>query len=148
MSELAEVITGEFEDALEVKNPASLKRGIYLLLSSTVPKEEHAVEHTDLKSSIATLNSSVQLIASRMEEGFKRMDTRFEAIDQRFAAVDRRFESVNERFEAVNEHFESMQQQIERRFTAVDKRFDRLTALMSIGFLVITTLITVYRFLN
>lgn len=141
MSELAEVITGEFEEALEVKNPASLKRGIYLLLSSTVPKEEHALEHTDLKSSIATLNSSVQLIASRMEEGFRRMDTRFEAIDQRFEAVDRRFESFNE-------NFKSMQQQIDRRFTAVDKRFDRLTVLMSIGFLVITTLITVYRFLS
>jgi flagellar capping protein FliD len=127
MSELAEVITGEFEDALEVKNPASLKRGIYLLLSSTVPKEEHAVEHNDLKSSIATLNSSVQLIASRIEEGFKRMDTRFEAFDERFV---------------------SMQQQTDRRFTAVDKRFNRLTALISIGFLVITTLITVYRFLD
>jgi flagellar capping protein FliD len=141
MSELAEVITGEFEEALDVKNPASLKRGIYLLLSSTVPKEEHTLEHTDLKTSIATLSSSVQLIASRMEEGFKRMDARFETIHQRFEAVDQHFQSVDQRFE-------SMQQQIERRFTAVDKRFDRLTVLMSIGFLAITTLITVYRFLN
>ena len=109
MSELTDIISSEFEDALEVKNPKSLHRGIYLLLSSTVPREEHAREHNGLKSSI-------ELIALRMEEGFKRMD-------ERFAAVDDRFE-------------------------AIDKRFNRQTAMMSIGFLVVTTLITIYQFLR
>ncbi len=36
---------------------------------------------------------------------------------------------------------------MDQRFEAVDKRFNRQTAMMSIGFLVITTLITFYRFL-
>ncbi len=109
MSELIDVISGEFEEALEVKNPKSLHRGIFLLLSSTVPKEEHSVEHNDLKASIMALNNNVELITMRMEDGFKRMDQRFEV---------------------------------------VDKRFNRQTAMMSIGFLVITTLITIYRFLG
>jgi len=109
MSEMVDVISGEFEEALEVRNPKSLHRGTFLLLSSSVPKEEHLVEHNDLKTSIVALNPNVELIAVRMEEGFKRMDQRFEA---------------------------------------VDKRFNRQTAMMSIGFLVITTLITVYRFLG
>ncbi len=109
MSEMVDVISSEFEDALEVKNTKSLHRGIYLLLSSTVPKEEYSREKSDIKSSI-------ELITLRMEEGFKRMDVRFEAID--------------------------------RRFEAVDKRFNRQTAMMSIGFLVVTTLITIYRFLG
>ena len=116
MSEMVDVISGEFEEALEVKNPKSLHRGIFLLLSSTVPKEEHLVEHNDLKTSIVALNTNVELIAVRMEESFKRMDQRFEVID--------------------------------KRFESVDKRFNRQTAMMSIGFLVITTLITVYRFLG
>jgi len=109
MSEMVDVISGEFEDAFEVRNSKSLHRGIFLLLSSSVSKEEHLVEHNDLKTSIMALNSNVELITSRMEEGFKRMDERFEA---------------------------------------VDKRFNRQTAMMSIGFLVITTLISVYRFLG
>lgn len=116
MSEMVDVISGEFEEAMEIKNLKSLHRGIYLLLSSTVAKEEHTLEHNDLKSSIVALNNNVGLIAVRMEEGFKRMD-------ERFAVVDKRFE-------------------------AVDKRFNRQTAMMSIGFLVITTLITIYRFLG
>ncbi|RKX87653.1 MAG: hypothetical protein DRP59_12930 [Spirochaetes bacterium] len=127
MSELAEIITGEFTDAVEVKNPESLKRGIFLLLSSTLQKEEHKMQHDGLKESIAALNSNVQLIATRMEEGFKRVDERFEASDKRF---------------------ESIQQQMNRRFDAVDKKFNRETTLMTIGFLAITTLITVYRFLG
>jgi len=109
MSEMVDVISGEFEEAMEIKNYKSLHRGIYLLLSATVSKEEHTLEHSDLKSSIISLNHNVELITSRMEEGFKRMD---------------------------------------ERFFAVDKRFNRQTAMMSIGFLVITTLITIYRFLG
>ena len=152
MSELAEIITGEFTDAVEVKNPESLKRGIFLLLSSTVKKEEHAAEHEGLKEAVNSLGKNVELIALRMEEGFKRMDERFEAMDKRFEAVDRRFEAMqeqmNQRFEAVDKRFESIQKQMNRRFDSVDKRFNRLTALMSVGFVVITTLITIYRFLG
>ncbi len=120
MIELAEIITGEFTDAVEVKNPESLKRGIFLLLSSTVKKEEYAAKHDGLKDSIKTLSQNVELIVLQMKEGFKRMDKRFEA----------------------------MQQQMDKRFESIDKRFNRMTVLMSIGFVVVTTLITVYRFLG
>ncbi len=119
MSEMVDVISGEFEEALEVKNPKSLHRGIFLLLSSTVPREEHLVEHNGLKTSISTLNSNVELIALRMEEGFRRMDERFEAVDKRFEAVDKRFEAIDRKFEAV-------QQQMDRRFDASDKRFESI----------------------
>ena len=156
MSELAEVISGEFEEALEVKNPKSLQRGIFLLLSSTVPREEYNIEHNNIKSSIVTLNNNVELIALRMEEGFKRMDQRFEAVDKRFetlqANMDQRFEAVDKRFESMqvnmNQRFEASQQQIDKHIESMDKRFNRQTAMMSIGFLVITTLITIYRFLG
>ena len=82
MSEHTEIITGEFTDAAEVENHESLKRGIFLLLSSTVQKEEHKAVYDDLKESIAAINSNVQLIASRMEEGFKRIDKKIRSFRQ------------------------------------------------------------------
>ncbi len=111
-SELVDVISGEFEEALEVKNPKSLHRGIFLLLSSTVSREEHSMEHSGLKSSI-------ELIGHRMEEGFMRMDERFKRMDERFRRMDERFEAADKKFEAV-------QQQMDRRFDASDKRFESI----------------------
>ena len=57
MSEMVDLISSEFEEALDVKNPKSLHRGIFLLLSSTVPKEEHSTEHSGLKESINVIGS-------------------------------------------------------------------------------------------
>ena len=67
-----------------------------------------------------------------------------------------RFESMQanmvQRFETMqntmDQRFGASQQQMDRRFDASDRRFNRQTAMMSIGFLVITTLITIYRFLG
>lgn len=162
MSELADIISGEFEEALEVKNPKSLHRGIYLLLSATVRKEEHAGEHDGLKASLSELSSDVKLIAQRMEEGFKRMDERFEAVDkrfedmnQRFESMDKRFEDMNLRFESMDKRFESMDKRFEsvdkrfedmnHRFESIDKRFNRQTALISLGFVATTTILTVLK---
>ena len=119
MSEMVDVISGEFEEALEVKNPKSLHRGIFLLLSSTVPKEEHSLEHGDLKSAI-------ELSSHRMEEGFKRMDERFKVMDERFKRMDDQFKRMDERFEAADKKFEAVQQQMDRRFDASDKRFESI----------------------
>lgn len=127
MSEMVDVISSEFEEAMEIKNQKSLHRGIFLLLSSTVPREEHIIEHNDLKSSITALNHNVELITLRMEEGFKRMDRRFEAIDQRFEASDIRFETL------------------ERHF---DKRFVMMFSFITIGFVVMATMMSVFQFLG
>jgi len=70
-----------------------------------------------------TLSSDVKLLTVEMKEGFKRMDERFLAIDKRFLAQDKRFESF-------------------------ELRFNRLTGVISLGFLVITALITVFQFMN
>lgn len=105
MSEMVDLISSEFEDALEVKNPKSLHRGIFLLLSSTVSREEHSLEHSGLKASI-------ELISLRIEEGFKRMGERFKVMDERFEAADKKFEAV--------------QKQMDRRFDASDKRFEAI----------------------
>jgi len=76
MNELTDLITGDFEEALEVKNSKSLQRGIDLLLCSSVEKEQHEREQTGTRTAFSRLNNSVELIASRMEEAFKRKETR------------------------------------------------------------------------
>lgn len=123
MSEMVDVISSEFEDALEVKNPKSLHRGIFLLLSSTVPREEYSLEHSGLKASI-------ELIGHHMEEGFMRMDEQFKRMDERFVVVDKKFEAVQQqmdkRFEVVDKKFEVVQQQMDRRFDASDKHFESI----------------------
>ena len=70
-----------------------------------------------------SLSSDIKLIATRMEEGFKRMDARFEAVDLRFEANDKRLDTI-------------------------DTRFNRITGLISLGFITITVLITVFQFLG
>ena len=85
-----------------------------------------------------------------MQFGFSQMDKRFETMQKQ---MDSRFEAVqkqmDERFTAVDKRFESVQKQIDERFTAVDKRFDDMNKkftmmmwMMSAGFTIIATVIT------
>ncbi|HOU84983.1 MAG TPA: hypothetical protein PLA54_11595 [Spirochaetota bacterium] len=85
-----------------------------------------------------------------MQFGFAQMDKRFETMQKQ---MDSRFEAVqkqmDERFTAVDKRFESVQKQIDERFTAVDKRFDDMNKkftmmmwMMSAGFTIIATVIT------
>ena len=82
MSEMVDVISSEFEEALEVRNPKSLHRGIFLLLSSTINKEEHITEHSGLRDSVDLMGHSMGNGFIRMDEHFKRMDEKFERMDK------------------------------------------------------------------
>ncbi len=73
----------------------------------------------------------------RVEEELKHQR---ELMMQGFANVDRRFEDVNRRFEA-------MQSYMDRRFEDMDKRFSALTWMIGIGFVVVTSLVTVFALL-
>ena len=81
-----------------------------------------------------------------MQFGFAQMDKRFEQVDKRFEAMQKQ---MDERFTAVDKRFESVQKQMDERFTAVDKRFDDMSKkftmmmwMMSAGFTIIATVIT------
>ena len=69
----------------------------------------------------------------RVEEELKHQR---ELMMQGFANVDKRFEDVDRRFEDVNRRFEDM-----------DKRFSTLTWMIGIGFVVVTSLVTVFALL-
>ncbi|HQO23931.1 MAG TPA: hypothetical protein PLH15_05920 [Spirochaetota bacterium] len=77
-----------------------------------------------------------------MQFGFTQMDKRFESMqkqmDERFAAVDKRFDDVNKRFNDVNKRFDD----VNKRFDDVNKRFSMMMWMMTAGFTIIATVIT------
>ena len=138
MADFARILEEELEEAVEIKNRKSLHRYIILLTENIAGKEENRMEHTEFQQELIKIDGRFNQMITEVREGFNRMDHRFEAMQQQ---MDRRSKSADQKFEAV-------QHQMDRRFDIVDKRFNRQTAMMSIGFLVITTLITIYRFLG
>lgn len=52
------------------------------------------------------------------------------------------------RFEAMNQRFESMQMQMDKRFDSMDKRFDTLRWMWGGGVVLITLVISLFRFLS
>ena len=91
MHEIVEILEGELENAVEVKDRKSLHRYVVLMVDSVVGRKEHESSTQRMHAQLDGLRSDVALIAERMEQGFVRMD-------ERFSAVDRRFEDVNKRF--------------------------------------------------
>ena len=87
----------------------------------------------------------------RVEEELKAlrvlMDERFGFMERRFEAVDKRFEDMNKRFEDMNKRFEDLIGHVDKRFETVDKRFNTLTWMIGVGFVVITSLTTVFALL-
>ena len=96
------------------------------------------------------------------DKRFDAVDKRFEELiavsDKRFDAVDKRFEELiaasDKRFDAVDKRFEELIAASDKRFDAVDKRFDdvnarftTLTWMIGVGFVVITSLTTVFALL-
>ena len=78
-------------------------------------------------------------------------DRRFEDVNRRFEDMNRRFEDVNQRFDDVNKRFDD----VNKRFDDVNKRFDEVNKrqlatqwAIGVGFVVLTTLVTLYRFLG
>ena len=76
----------------------------------------------------------------RFEEMQKNMDKRFEQVDKRFEEMqknmDRRFEQVDKRFE-----------QIDKRFEDVNSKFTMMFAFMTLGFTILATMMTIFKFL-
>ena len=83
---------------------------------------------------------------SRRELGEQvaRLEARFDSFETRFEEYMRH---VDQRFEAVDKRFDDLIHYVDKRFEAVDKRLGFQQWLIGVGFLVLTTLMTVYQFL-
>lgn len=80
----------------------------------------------------------------RVEEELK---AQRELMNERFAAMDGRFAAMGGRFTAMDRRFEDLIGYMDKRFDSVDKRFSTLTWMIGVGFVVITTLTTVFALL-
>ena len=78
-------------------------------------------------------------------------ERRFEDIDRRFEDINRRCDDVNNRFEAVNKRFDDVNKRFEdlnRRFDDNSKRHTATQWFVGAGFLVVTTLLSLFQFLG
>ena len=79
-----------------------------------------------------------------VDERFEGVDKRFEGVDKRFDAVDKRFDAVDKRFDAVDVRFAESRAHSDKRFEDMNARFTTLTWMIGVGFVVITSLTTVF----
>lgn len=170
MEALAELLEKELEAAVEVRDKNSLHTYVTLLSENYLKKEEHRDTLYPVMNELKEIKLDIRMIYDRMESNQRQMDLRFdtmhrmmeerflavdkrfeswekrfETIDKRFEAVDKRFEDVNKRFDDVNKRFEIVDKRfddVNKRFDDVNKRFAMMTAFLSIGFVVISLLVT------
>ena len=105
------------------------------------------VDHVVPRPETVAVDKRFEDMNKRFEDLIGYLDKRFEAVDKRFEAIDKRFEAVDKRFEDMNKRFEDLIGYIDKRFEAVDKRFNTLTWMIGVGFVVITSLTTVFALL-
>ena len=79
-----------------------------------------------------------------VDRRFDAVDERFEGVDKRFEGVDKRFDAVDKRFDAVDERFAESRAHSDKRFEDMNARFTTLTWMIGVGFVVITSLTTVF----
>ena len=95
----------------------------------------------ELKAQRTLMDERFGFMARRLEDMFEYMNTRFDAVDKRFEAVDRRFEVVDKSFESVDKRFEESNENI-------NVRFKTLTWMIGVGFVVLTSLTTLFALLS
>ena len=132
------------------------------MVNHVVPRAETVDVPAVLLERMVRVEEELKALRVLMDERFGFMERRFEAVDKRFEDINKRFEAVDKRFEAVDKRFEDMNRRFEdlighldkrfetvdKRFETVDKRFNTLTWMIGVGFVVITSLTTVFALLS
>ena len=132
------------------------------MVNHVVPRAETVDVPAALLERMVRVEEELKALRVLMDERFGFMERRFEAVDKRFEDINKRFEAVDKRFEAVDKRFEDMNRRFEdlighldkrfetvdKRFETVDKRFNTLTWMIGVGFVVITSLTTVFALLS
>jgi uncharacterized coiled-coil DUF342 family protein len=153
LESLSEVLEGELEQAVQVKDQKSLHRYIMLLTENFGRKEQNEREHQDFRDAVLKLDRKMEITLTEMRAGWARMDERFESMqvqmDRRFDDTNKRFDDVNRHFEDVNKRFDDVNRRFEdvnKRFDDVNKRFDMQFRFVTIGFTILAIIMSLYRF--
>ena len=142
MVDFARILEEELEEAVEVKNRKSLHRYITLLTENIAMKEENRMEHNEFQQELIKIDGRFNQMIIEVREGFNRMDQRFESMqtnmNQRFEAIQT---NTDKRFEASDNRFELLECQF-------NKRFSMMFSFITIGFVVLATMMSVFQFLG
>jgi len=150
MSSLSQILEDELANSFEVKDKRSLHRYVSILTEKLAREDRNEREHAEFRENFLRIENRLDMVITEMKEGFKRMDERFESVNKRFESTDKRFESIDKRFESIDKRFEDMNirfEDVNKRFEDINKRFSMMFTFMSLGFIMLATLISVYQFL-
>ena len=125
------------------------------LVEEMVPHVELGGVGVQLLERMVRVEEELRAQRTLMDERFNFMAQRFEAVDKRFeesiAHNDQRFEESkghnDQRFDAVDQRFEESKAHSDKRFDDLNARFTALTWMIGVGFVVITSLTTVFALL-
>ena len=125
------------------------------LVDNVVPRVEPGGVGSQLLERMVRVEEELKAQRQLMDERFGFMERRFEAVDKRFDAVDKRFEELlghaNSRFDEVGKRFDEHLEHTNIRFAdltgQMNARFTALTWMIGVGFVVITSLTTLYALL-
>jgi len=96
----------------------------------------------------------IPLFKEKIEEEKQKEEKRFSALATKddlarvIEIMTTRFEVFDQRFEAINQRFEILQREMDKRFETVDKRFAMIQWAIGVGFIGLTILMSIYKFIN
>lgn len=125
------------------------------VVEDMIPRHEPGGVGAQLLERMVRVEEELKSQRQLMDERFGFMERRFAAMDNRFEELlghtNSRFEAVDKRFEAVDKRFEESLQHTNMRFAdltaQMNARFTSLSWMIGVGFVVVTSLTTLYALL-
>ena len=154
LEQIGSYIESNFDRFSAKSNVVQLRSyDIQLIERMTRIEEELRSQRELILKQNETMRFGFAQMDKRFESMQKQMDERFEStlkqIDERFTASDRRFEmmqkSMESRFEQVDKRFDDANKRfddVNKRFDDVNKKFSMMMWMMTAGFTIIATVIT------
>ena len=132
------IIEDYLKESVLNKNIEAIKKVAVIIGENTEKTEMLLREKEDIRGDIKVILTEIKNLNENMNK-------RFEAVDKRFEAMDKRFEDM---IKYVDKRFEDMIKYVDKRFEDMNRRFDMMFKFMSLGFGVVTILITVFKFVK
>ena len=132
------IIEDYLKEAVLNKDIEAIKKVAMIIGENTEKTEMLLREKEDIRGDIKVILTEIKSLNENMNK-------RFEAVDKRFEAMDKRFEEM---IKYVDKRFEDMIKYVDKRFEDMNRRFDMMFKFMSLGFGVVTILITVFKFVK
>ena len=141
------------ENLLQIEN--HIKDNLISWMEDTSFKRTRYFSELELVERIVRVEEELKSQRELIIISIEQMEKRFEQMEKRFEQVDKRFEQMDKRFEDIQKYMDKRFEQVDKRFEQVDKRFEDVNskskmmfAFMTLGFTILATMMTVFKFLT